>query len=150
MSERLSDLEMEAWQALLHAHHRVVRILDAELRNGHGLTMGDYDVLLRLARAPDRRLRMSDLAERVMISPSGLTRAVDALVRDGWVERCRDQSDARVVHARLTDAGLERLRAASRTHLNGVREHFTGRLSEDQLREVADALGVIAGPHQRH
>ena len=152
MSDRLSDLELDAWQALLHAHHQITRVLDAELRAEHGVSWGDYDVLLRLARAAGNRLRMSELAERVMISPSGLTRVVDGLVGDGFVERERggDPDDARVVYARLTDTGRECVKRAAKTHLRGVREHFTGRLSERQLRQVATALQVITGPHQPH
>lgn len=150
MTDRLSDLELDAWQALLHAHHQIVNTLDAELRVEHDLTFGDYDVLLRLARASERRLRMSELAKRVMISPSGLTRAVDRLVSAGMVERERDTSDARVVLARLTEQGREAVRRAARTHLRGIRQHFTGKLTEDQLRQVASALQVITGPHQPH
>ncbi|HEX2190442.1 MAG TPA: MarR family transcriptional regulator [Longimicrobiaceae bacterium] len=150
MRTKPSDLEMEAWQALLHAHHEIVGRLDAELAAEHGLGMSDYDVLLRLRRAADRRLRMSDLAERVMISASALTRAVDRLERQGLVRRQRDDADARVVHAELTPEGRERLRGAARTHLRGIREHFTGRLTEDQLRCVASALQVITGPHVPH
>ena len=150
MADRLSSLELDAWQALLHAHHQITRTLDAELRKEHGISFGDYDVLLRLARAPERRLRMSELARRVMISPSGLTRVVDGLVEEGLVERQRNSDDARVVFARLTDAGHARVRRAAQTHLRGIREHFTGRLSETQLRHVASALQVITGPHQPH
>jgi DNA-binding MarR family transcriptional regulator len=150
MTERLSELELHAWQALLHAHHEIVNTLDAELRAEHGLTFGDYDVLLRLARAPERRLRMSELARRVMISPSGLTRAVDRMVSAGLVVRERDESDARVVLAMLTEQGRDAVKRAARTHLRGVREHFTGRLSEAQLRQVATALQVITGPHRPH
>ena len=150
MSDRLSDLELEAWQALLHAHHRIVNTLDAELRTEHELTFGDYDVLLRLARAQDRRLRMSELAKRVMISPSGLTRAVDRLVDAGLVARERDDSDARVVFAILTDSGRDAVKRAARTHLRGVRQHFTGKLTEDQLRHITSALHVITGPHRPH
>jgi DNA-binding MarR family transcriptional regulator len=146
----LTDSEMNAWQGLLHAHHQIVRKLDSELRAEHGVTFADYDVLLRLARAPDRRLRMTELAKRVMISPSGLTRAVDALVKEKLIERERSDSDARVVFARLTDAGMKRVRTAARTHLRGIREHFTGRLSEAQLRNLAAALEVITGPHVPH
>jgi DNA-binding MarR family transcriptional regulator len=150
VSDRLSDLELDAWQALLHAHHQITRVLDAELRAEHGVSWGDYDVLVRLARAAGNRLRMSELAERVMISPSGLTRVVDGLVEDGFVERERDAGDARVVYARLTDAGRDCVKRAAKTHLRGVREHFTGRLGERQLRQVAAALQVITGPHQPH
>ena len=150
MAEQPDELELAAWQALLHTHHQLVNTLDAELRELHGLTFGEYDVLLRLARASERQLCMTELARRVMISPSGLTRAIDGLVETGLVERQRDPDDARVVRARLTAKGRDRIRRASRTHLRGIRQHFTGRLSETQLRQVASALQVICGPHQPH
>jgi DNA-binding MarR family transcriptional regulator len=146
----LSDEELRAWQALLHAHHQVIRKLDAELREEHGLPLGAYDVLLRLARAPGRSLRMTELAGKVMMSPSGLTRVVDRLVDEGLVQRDRFQGDARVTLARLTDRGRQLLRRAARTHLRGIREHFTGRLSQTQLRNVASALETITGPHEPH
>ncbi|HZI75978.1 MAG TPA: MarR family transcriptional regulator, partial [Gemmatimonadales bacterium] len=136
MTDKLTDAEMDAWQALLHAHHQITRTLDAELREEHDLTLGEYDVLLRLVRAPDRTLRMTEIAQRILISPSGLTRVVDGLEEKGWVQRRRDSDDARVVRARLTDAGREKVRKAARTHLRGIREHFTGRLSNAQLRAV--------------
>jgi DNA-binding MarR family transcriptional regulator len=150
MAIRLSDPELRAWQALLHAHHDLTGTLDSELREEHGLSLGDYDVLLRLARASDRRLRMTELAERVLLSPSGLTRMVDRLVDEGLVRRDRFEGDARVILARLTDRGHRTLLRAARTHLRGIREHFTGRLSPAQLRNVASALEAIAGPHKPH
>lgn len=146
----LTDHELRAWQALLHAHHKIVNILDRELQDEHGLPFGAYDVLLRLARAADRELRMSELADRVMISPSGLTRMVDRLERDGLVERKRVSEDARVMMAKLTDRGREVLRRAAKTHVRGIREHFTKHLSEAQLRQVAQALEAITGPHKPH
>jgi DNA-binding MarR family transcriptional regulator len=150
VATELSDRELRAWQALMHSHHQVTRKLDAELRAEHGLSMPAYDVLLRLARAPERRLGMTELAERVLMSPSGLTRVVDRLVADGLVSRGRSERDARVMLVQLTDAGRRLLRTAALTHLRGIREHFTGRLSAAQLDGVADALEVIAGPHQPH
>ena len=150
MSTNLSETELRAWQAFLHAHHRVTRSLDAELREAHGLPLNAYDVLLRLARAPGRRLRMTELAERVMMSPSGLTRVVDRLVDDGLVQRERFEPDARVMLARLTDQGRQLLRRAARTHLRGIREHFTGQLSQAQLVAIAAALETITGPHEPH
>jgi len=146
----LSETELRAWQALLHAHHKVTRKLDAELRAEHDLPLTDYDVLLRLARAPGRSLRMAELAGKVMMSPSGLTRVVDRLVADGLVKRDRFEGDGRVMLARLTDRGLRVLRRAARTHLRGIQEHFTGQLSQAQLRSVASALETITGPHQPH
>jgi DNA-binding MarR family transcriptional regulator len=149
-ASKLGDAEMRAWQALLHAHHQVVTTLDRELREEHNLPLAAYDVLLRLARAPNRALRMTALAERVMLSPSGLTRLVDRLVARGLVERKADTGDARATLACLTDAGARLLRGAARTHLRGIREHFTARLEERQLREVATSLEAIAGPHEPH
>lgn len=141
---------MRAWQALLHAHQQVVRTLDRELREEHDLPLAAYDVLLRLVRAPSKALRMTDLAERVMLSPSGLTRLVDRLVAKGLVQREPDPGDARVALASLTGEGMKLLRRAARTHLRGIRDHFTGRLSEAQLRNVASGLESIAGPHVDH
>jgi DNA-binding MarR family transcriptional regulator len=150
VATRLSDTELRAWQALLHAHHDIIGKLDSELRKEHGVSLGDYDVLLRLARASDRCLRMTELAERVMLSPSGLTRLVDRLVDEGLVRRDRFEADARVILARLTNRGHRTLLRAARTHVRGIREHFTGRLSPAQLRNVASALETIAGPHKPH
>jgi DNA-binding MarR family transcriptional regulator len=146
----LSATELRAWQALLHAHDQVTRKLDAELRDEHGLTLVSYDVLLRLARAPARTLRMTELAGKVMRSPSGLTRVVDRLVAEGLVGRERFEGDARVMLARLTDRGRQVLRRAAATHLRGIREHFTGQLGQGQLRNVAAALEAVAGPHEPH
>jgi DNA-binding MarR family transcriptional regulator len=146
----LTAEEMRAWQALLHAHHEVIGKLDRELREEHGLPLAAYDVLVRLARAPDGALRMTDLADRVLLSPSGLTRLVDRLVARGLVERRTDPDDGRVALASLTDAGRFEVRRAARTHLRGIREHFTGRLSESQLGDVASGLEAIVGPHVPH
>jgi DNA-binding MarR family transcriptional regulator len=143
---RLSELELRAWQGLLHAHHAVINQLDRELMDEHGLSFGSYEVLLRLARAPDRSMRMSELAAVSLISPSGLTRRVDRMVADGLVERVSCPTDARGSFARITDQGYERLRRAAPTHLRGIREHFTGRLSKHQLAEIADALEAVATP----
>jgi DNA-binding MarR family transcriptional regulator len=149
-SIKLSDTEMGAWQALLHAHHHVIRKLDRELREEHDLPLAAYDVLLRLARAPEQALRMTDLAERVMLSPSGLTRLVDRLVAKGLVRRQPDPQDGRVALACLTDDGLRQLRKAARTHLRGIREHFTSRLTQAQLRGVAAGLEAVTGRHLPH
>ena len=150
MEAKLSETELRAWQGLLHAHHDLTRKLDAELRTEHRLSFGAYDVLLRLARAPGRSLSMTELATRVMLSPSGLTRLVDQLVDRGLVQRDRVEHDARVVMARLTSEGRRVLRGAAGTHLRGIRAHFTGRLTEAQLRNVASALETINGPHEPH
>lgn len=149
-SGTLSETELRAWQALLHAYHQVIRKLDRELREHHDLPLAAYDVLLRLGRASERALRMTDLADRVMLSPSGLTRLVDRLVSKGLVRRQADPDDGRVALASLTESGVRELRGAARTHLRGIHEHFTARLSETQLRNVASGLETITGPHVPH
>ena len=148
--ERLSELELRAWQALIHAQHDVVTVLDAELRDRHGITFSEYDVLLRLARAPERALTMTDLAERVMLSPSGTTRLVDRLAQRKLIRRRPAPEDGRFALATLTPAGLRLVRSAAGTHLRGIREHFSGRLSRRELEQVASALESIAGPHVPH
>jgi len=112
--------------------------------------LAGYDVLLRLISAPEKALRMSDLAERVLMSPSGTTRLVDRLTERGLVERRDDAADGRVAMAHLTEAGGQHLRRPAQTHLRGIREHFTGRLNETQLRNVANGLETITGAHQPH
>jgi DNA-binding MarR family transcriptional regulator len=141
----LDEAEMSAWHALIRAHSRVVRRLEAELEAEHGLSLPAYEVLAHLSQAPQQRLRMTELAGHAVLTPSGLTRLVDKLVRDGQVQRARCSADARVVYAVLTPEGMERLVAAYPTHVRGVREHYLDWLSEAQKSAVSDALGDLAG-----
>jgi DNA-binding MarR family transcriptional regulator len=128
--------QLAAWRAFLRAHASVTRALEAELLAEQDLPLASYDVLVQLAEAPDRRLRMTELADAVLLSRSGVTRLVDRLEKSGLVARCRVESDGRGVAARLTDAGLDRLRRASRTHLRGVAHHFVNRLDEADLHTL--------------
>lgn len=143
----LDAREMAAFHALIRAHARVVRMLEAELEAEQGLTLPAYEVLAHLSEAPQRRRRMTELASFAFLTPSGLTRLVDKLVRDGLVERQRCGTDARVVYAALTDAGFDRLVAAYPMHLRGVREHFVDLLTPAQLDAIAQALGPFADDH---
>jgi DNA-binding MarR family transcriptional regulator len=141
----LTDAEMSTWHALIRAHSRVVRRLEAELESEHGLSLPAYEVLSHLSTAPGRRLRMTDLAKHAILTPSGLTRLVDKLTRDAMVERQRCGADARVVYAWLTPAGMAKLESAYPTHLRGVREHFLDWLSPAQQDSVSEALADLAG-----
>src|SRR4051794_6336089 len=127
----LDNREMQAWHAFIHAHTRVVRKLEQERESEHCLNLPAYEVLAHLSEATDSRLRMSDLATYAVLTPSGLTRLVDKLVREGLVERARCEGDARVVYAVITPAGVARLQTAYPTHLRGVREHLINRLSTE-------------------
>ena|SRR2546425_828265 len=143
-SQVLSKQATQAWVSFLQSHSTLVGALNADLVSGHGLTINDYEVLLRLAQAPDRRLRGVDLAEGVFLTASGITRLLDGLEREGYVERVRCDSDRRVTYAVLTEAGYEKLREAADTHMVGVQELFIGRFSEDELESLAGLLGRIA------
>ncbi len=145
----LTERELGAWRSFLRAHAQITRKLEADLVAEHDLPLPSYDVLLQLAEAPGRRLRMTDLADRVLISRSGLTRLVDRLEREGLVERTACPNDARGTNAVLTEGGLQRLRIAAPTHLRGVSEHVTSRLSVpelDQLKELMLKLMTDPGP----
>ena len=144
------DPRLAPWRAFLLAHARVSRRLDEELRAEHDLSFAEYDALLTIAQAPDRRIRMGQLAEEVLLSKSGVTRLIDRLVNDGLVERSACLADARGAEAVLTERGLERLRAASRTHLRGISEHFLAVMDPDstsrRLERSMTAVARQAGP----
>jgi DNA-binding MarR family transcriptional regulator len=139
----LSEPEMRAWRTLLNVTTGVMATLDGELRAEHGLSLGEYEVLVHLSEAPDHSIRMTDLAAGLRLSPSGITRRIDGLVRNGLVERRQCPSDRRGSNAVLTPEGLLRLRTAAPTHVRGVRAHFVDQLSERQLANLASALSAV-------
>jgi DNA-binding MarR family transcriptional regulator len=139
-----SDPRLSAWRAFLEAHARVSRRLDDELRDEHSLSLPEYDALLQLATSPERRLRMNVLAERVLLSRSGVTRLIDRLVADGLVERTACTTDGRGAEAVLTTSGLERLRDAAPTHLRGVQRYFLETVAPDDLAAIERSLGAVA------
>jgi DNA-binding MarR family transcriptional regulator len=127
------DPRLSAWRGFLRAHARIVRELERELQDERGMALTDYDVLVQLARVEPHRLRMSELADRLLLSRSGVTRLVDRLTKDGFVERVTCDDDRRGQWASLTGAGYARLREASPTHLRGVARHFLDRLPDEDL-----------------
>jgi len=132
-----------AWVALLRAHATLTRQMDASRQAEHELTINDYEVLLALARAPERRMRRVDLAGHVLLTQSGITRLLQGLERAGFVERADCPTDRRVVYAQLTDGGYERLREASRTHLDDIRSLFAARFSGGELESLDVLLGRV-------
>src|SRR3954463_12927867 len=133
------ETEIRTWIRFLATHSAISRELEARLMGAHGLTLSDYDVLVQLARAPERKLRNIELAKAVVLTRSGVTRLVDGLEKDGLVARSSCPSDKRGSFVALTDDGLARLRAATSTHVEGVRELFLERLG-DEGRAQMDAL----------
>jgi DNA-binding MarR family transcriptional regulator len=135
----LAGHELAAWRGLLAAHARVTQELDAQMRAEHGLSLSAYEVLMFLADAPQHRMRMSEIADRVLLSRSGCTRLVDRLAERGYATRCADATDGRGLYAALTEAGLAKVTAARATHHEGIRRFFLDHLTAtDQI-----ALGDI-------
>jgi DNA-binding MarR family transcriptional regulator len=139
----LDEDEMRAWRRLMQVRSQLMGALDREMQAAHGMSMADYEVLIHVSEAGEQGLRMTELAEALLLSPSGLTRRLDGLVRDGLVTRRSCPSDRRGSYAVLTEAGWRRLQEAAPTHVDGVRRHFIDRLTPKQLQAMADALGVV-------
>lgn len=144
-SQVLSEQALGAWVAFLRGHAALTRVLNAQLVSAHDLTLNDYDALLHLSQAPDRRMRRVDLAGSVILTQSGITRLLDGLERAGYVERAECESDRRVTYAVLTESGLEKLRAAAATHLEGVHELFAASFSDEELETLGALLARLGG-----
>jgi DNA-binding MarR family transcriptional regulator len=139
----LSETEQRSWRALIQTTTGLLAVLDLELQAAHGLTLAEYEVLAIISEAGEGGVRMQELAETLHLSPSGVTRRVDGMVRRGLVTRRQCSEDRRRSYAMLTDDGWSRLREAAPTHVRGVREHFIDQLSERQLASVANALSRV-------
>jgi DNA-binding MarR family transcriptional regulator len=144
-SQVLSDQALSAWVGLLRGHAALTRALNADLVTDHGLTLNDYEVLLRLSRAPERKMRRVDLAEQVLLTASGITRLLDGLQASGFVDKAACSSDARVTYAVLTDAGHEKLRSAAEVHVAGIHAMFAERYSDDEMATLAELLSRLDG-----
>jgi DNA-binding MarR family transcriptional regulator len=142
--QTLSEGELRAWRGLKRAHASLAKRVDAELERTHGLPLTSYEVLHHLLESPGGRVRMCDLAEQAQLSRSGLTRLADRLEKEGFLERCSCEHDARGAYACLTELGRERLCAARGTHLAVVREEFLSRFSEGELSALAELWDRIA------
>ncbi|MDQ3692336.1 MAG: MarR family transcriptional regulator [Chloroflexota bacterium] len=144
--------EFAAWIGFLRLHTTLVRDLDAELRAAHGLPLSSFEVMNWLAYAPGRRIRMSVLADSVLLSLSGITRLIERLERDGLVTREPSEEDRRGSYAILTEAGLARLRQAQVTHAVGVRRRYLDPLTPEQVRTLGalwqqlEATRPVAAP----
>jgi DNA-binding MarR family transcriptional regulator len=136
-------LAADAWGALLRVHAELVPTLDKLLRTRTALPLAWYDVLLELYGAAEQRLTMSDLADRVVLSRTRVSRVVDELVTAGLVARQAHPDDARSAYAVLTGKGRQRFRQAAPTYLGGIEHHFAAALSDSELRSLAGMLGKV-------
>jgi DNA-binding MarR family transcriptional regulator len=137
------DPRLAPWKAFVIAQMHVSRRLDDDLRSSHDLSLQEYGALLALAEAPERRLRLGRMAAELALSKSGVTRLTDRLVRDGLVVRVNCSSDGRGQEAQLTEAGLNRLREASRTHLRGISEYFLAAIDDADLPVIERAMDAL-------
>jgi len=143
--DRLSEDEVAAWKGMLRAHRDLVVSLDTQLVREHSLPLSSYEVLMVLADSDGGRARMGEVADQLLLSRSGLTRLVDRLVRQGWVERTPCEDDARGLYAEITRSGRAKLRKARPAHLDGVRHGFLERLSDEDLQALARAWRKLNG-----
>jgi len=142
--ERLSDLHLAAWRAFLKAHAKVVDRIDRDLVKTERLPLSSYDVLIELYEAPERRLRMHELAERVVLSRSGLTRLVDRLEAEGFLVRDRSGKDRRGAYAVIIEPGIAALRRAWPVYAQGIARYFAESLTPEEAQVLALALERIA------
>jgi DNA-binding MarR family transcriptional regulator len=138
----LDDPRLTVVGLFMEAHEGLTAKFSARF-NGHDLSETEFEVLLRLARTPGRRLRMGDLSDQTSLSTSGITRVVDRLERDGLIARDSCEDDRRGTWARITEPGVERIGVVLPGHLDDVEEWFTGRLEPGQLAALTDALRVV-------
>jgi DNA-binding MarR family transcriptional regulator len=136
---------VRAWTRLLHAHAATTRLLSAELQAEHGLTINDYEALYLLSRAEGQRLRRIDLARRLLLTPSGVTRLLVGLERTGLVARADCPTDLRVTYAELTDEGRRKLEQASCAHVGSVCALLEQHLAGDEIDTLAALLEKLPG-----
>ena len=140
----LSAGEQKAWRAYLAGSQLLQNQLGRELQQEHGLTHNDYEILVQLSEAPERRMRMTDLAERCLLSKSRLSHQITRMEDAGMVQRTTCPSDRRGSFAVLTDEGMRRLEDAAPTHVEGVRQHFIDRLSAEEVSALSEVFGRVA------
>jgi DNA-binding MarR family transcriptional regulator len=144
-----SSPAVRAFAMLLRAQAVTTRELSASLQTDHGLTINDYEALLVLSSAPDQRLKRIDLARRLLLTPSGVTRLLEGLESSGLVERAACDSDLRVTYAQLTDRGRETLAEASCGHVASIRTLFEEHLSAGEIEQLGEMLAKLPGVAHR-
>jgi DNA-binding MarR family transcriptional regulator len=142
-----SDAGLDAWRAMLLAYNAAMRAIDADLEASGSIPLTWYDVLLELNAASGGRLRMQELADRVVLSRTRVSRLVDEMVTDNLVVKIRDDVDRRVVWAQITDVGRKSFRQTAPRYLRGIEEHFSSHLTYTEREVLASALGRVNSAH---
>ncbi|MEY2610963.1 MAG: MarR family transcriptional regulator [Acidimicrobiia bacterium] len=139
----LDPEEMKAWRLYITTSVDLMKALEEDVRQ-FGLTMGDYQLLAMISEAPDRRLRMCDLADQLRLSRSGLTRRMEGVLTNSWVARVQDDADRRVAYAELTTKGWNLLRKVAPIHLDSVRRLMIDHLSRSEIKAIGNAFAKIS------
>jgi len=137
MSEKINDGHLEAWRLFITAHTEVITRIDEQLASADQIPLHWYDVLIELYEAPERKLRMHELAQKVVLSRSGLTRLVDRLEKANLLHREIDSDDRRGFYAVLTEAGVGAMRAAWPVYSGGITAYFARHVSEEEAALLA-------------
>jgi len=140
----LSSEQQRFWRAFIIGTTLLTDTLDRELRQAHGLSLGEYEILVRLSESPGRTLRMAQIADSMQHSRSRVTHTVSRMEKAGLIERCAAEGDRRGVEARMTDKGWDLLVEAAHTHVNGVREHFVDLASEQDFATLGTVMNSVA------
>jgi DNA-binding MarR family transcriptional regulator len=140
----LNSEQQAAWRAYIVGTTLLMDTLDRELRQAHGLSLGEYEVLVRLSESPDRTMRMAQIAESMRHSRSRVTHTVTRMEKAGLIERCAAAGDGRGVEARMTDKGWDLLVKAAPTHVNGVRTHFVDQATEEEFEVLGMVMNAVS------
>lgn len=143
MTQKPDDKHLDAWRLFITAHARLINTIDTRLQDAEEIPLNWYDVLIEVYEAPEKRLRMSDLAEKVVLSRSGLTRLVDKLEKQGYIQREIDPEDRRGFYAVLTDDGANAMRQAWPVYAQGIQEAFAQHLTDEDALRFADVFQTI-------
>jgi len=142
-AQRVQEAGIQAWLRFLRAHAAITRELSSRLEAQHGLTLSDYDVLIQLYHAPERKMRRVDIARQVLLTASGITRLLDGLERCGLVAKERCDTDARVTYAVLTDEGVAKVEAAREMHLADIDELFASKFDAQEREQLVELLSRL-------
>ena len=137
--------ELTSWTRLLRTYAVLTRTFNSQLEAEHGLALNEWEVLLRLGRAPEGRLKRVELVGQLLLTPSGITRLLERLEAAGWVAKASCDSDARVTYAVLTDAGQGKLREAAETHIAAIHALFSERFTPEELETLGSLLARLPG-----
>jgi DNA-binding MarR family transcriptional regulator len=141
------DSGLRAWRSMLLAYNAAMRAIDAELDRSNSIPLTWYDVLLELNAAPGRRLKMQDLAGRVVLSRTRVSRLVDEMAQAGLVTKSQDDLDRRSVWAAITDTGIRELRKTAPKYLRCIETYFAAHLTDEEKTVLATALGRVHAAH---